>query len=74
MTTHLMQLAPFVPLIALGSALIFAFEIWMIISAAINKGISDKARIWWIVGMLLIHPIVAIVYLCTDYRKRKSVA
>jgi len=50
--------------------LIFAFEIWMIADAAINKEITDKAKAWWIIGMLIIHPFVAIVYFFTDHRKR----
>ena len=50
-------------------ALILAFELWMLISAITNKNISDTARIWWIIGMVLVHPIVAIVYYFTDYKK-----
>lgn len=49
--------------------IIFAFEIWMFVSAITNKAISDTAKIWWIVGMVLIHPIVAIIYYFTDYKK-----
>ncbi len=51
---------------------IFAFEIWMFIDVAINEKISNKAKAWWIVGMILIHPIVAIVYFFTDHQKRVS--
>jgi hypothetical protein len=50
--------------------LIFAFEIWMIVDAAINKEITDKAKAWWIIGMFIIHPFVAIAYFFTDHRKR----
>jgi hypothetical protein len=50
--------------------LVFAFEIWMIIDAAINREITDKAKAWWIIGMLIIHPFVAIAYFFTDHRKR----
>jgi hypothetical protein len=50
--------------------LIFAFEIWMIVDAAINKRITDKAKAWWIIGMFVIHPFVAIAYFFTDHRKR----
>jgi len=49
--------------------LIFIFEVWMFISAITNKNISDTARVFWAVGMVLIHPIVAIAYYFTDYKK-----
>ena len=50
-------------------ALILVFEIMMIISAIKNRAISDEARILWVIGMLLIHPIVAIIYYFTDHKK-----
>lgn len=58
------------PIMIIVAVLLFAFEIWMIIDAALNKKISDKAKAWWIAGMLLIHPFVAIVYFFTDHQKR----
>lgn len=59
------------PVIILIALLIFVFEIWMIIDVAINnKKISDKAKAWWIVSMLVLHPFVAIVYFFTARRKR----
>jgi hypothetical protein len=42
----------------------------MIIDAVINREITDKAKAWWIIGMLIIHPFVAIAYFLTDHRKR----
>lgn len=50
-------------------ALVFAFEIWMFVSVILNKNITGNARALWILGMILIHPIVAIVYYFTDYKK-----
>lgn len=55
--------------VALVLVIIFAFEIWMLISAITNKKITDTARVLWVVGMVLIHPIVAIIYYFTDYQK-----
>ena len=49
-------------------AAILIFEIAMFIHALRNTGIDQQRRILWLVGMLLIHPIVAIVYYFTDYR------
>jgi len=49
--------------------LILAFEIWMIINVLMNRAITPNARVLWLIGMLLIHPFVAIVYYFTDYKK-----
>lgn len=57
------------PVIILVALLVLAFEIWMITDVITNKKISDKAKIWWVIGMLIIHPFVAIVYFFTDHRK-----
>ncbi|HUA13119.1 MAG TPA: hypothetical protein VL989_01305 [Candidatus Sulfotelmatobacter sp.] len=64
------HLGIWLPVIIFVVLLLFAFEIWMIVDAALNKKISDKAKVWWIVGMLIIHPFVAIVYFFTDHKKR----
>ncbi len=64
------HLGAWLPVIIVVALLIGAFEVWMIVDAAINKKLSDKAKAWWIVGMILIHPFVAIVYFFTDRRKR----
>jgi len=67
---HILHLGAWLPIALIIAILIFAFEIWMIVDAAINKEITDKARAWWIIGMLVIHPFVAIAYFFTDHRKR----
>jgi len=48
---------------------VLAFEIWMIVDAVKNKFITTNTKVWWIVGMFLIHPIVAIIYFFTDHKK-----
>lgn len=48
---------------------VLAFEIAMFISVIKNKYISSNARILWIIGMFLIHPIVALVYYFTDHKR-----
>lgn len=48
---------------------IFVFEVTMFVHAIRNKALSRIARVLWIVGMLIFHPIVAIVYYFTDYKK-----
>ena len=62
------------PIILVIAILLFAFETWMIVDVAINKAITDKAKAWWIIGMLIIHPFVAIAYFFTDHRKRKALS
>jgi H+/Cl- antiporter ClcA len=67
---HVLHLGVWLPILIVIALLVFAFEIWMIIDAAINREITDKAKAWWIIGMLIIHPFVAIAYFFTDHRKR----
>ncbi len=50
-------------------AAMFAFEIVMIISAWQNPYISSNTRLLWVIGMLFVHPLVAIAYYFTDYKK-----
>ncbi len=66
---HAFHPGAWLPIIILAALLVFAFEVWMIVDAALNKKISDRAKAWWIIGMLIIHPFVAIAYFFTDYRK-----
>jgi hypothetical protein len=67
---HTWHLGAWLSLIIIVALLIAVFEVWMIVDVAINKKISDKAKVWWIVGMLIVHPFVAIAYFFTDHRKR----
>jgi len=67
---HIWQIGAWLSVIIIAALLIFVFEVWMIVDAAINKKLSDKAKAWWIIGMFIIHPFVAIVYFFTDHRKR----
>jgi hypothetical protein len=50
-------------------AIVLVFEILMFISVIRNKNISDNVKLFWIIGMILIHPFVAIAYFFTDYKK-----
>ncbi len=69
----------FATLFDLGTALLvvlflvvvalFVFEVKMFVSTVLNRNISDARKILWVVGMLLIHPFVAIGYYFTDYKK-----
>jgi hypothetical protein len=48
--------------------LILAFEIWMFINVMRNNRISQQRRLLWAIGIVLIHPFVAIAYYFTDFR------
>lgn len=41
---------------------IFIFEIWMFVDAVRNPRLTDTERLLWCLGMLFIHPFVAVVY------------
>lgn len=43
-------------------ALILAFEVWMFLDVLKNKKLTDTEKILWVLGMFLLHPIIAIVY------------
>ncbi|HUB93918.1 MAG TPA: hypothetical protein VMB52_05435 [Verrucomicrobiae bacterium] len=66
---HAPHFGAWLPLIIAVAILILVFEVWMIIDAALNKKISDRAKVWWIIGMVIIHPFVAIAYFFTDHHK-----
>ena len=42
--------------------LLLAFEIWMLVDVITSKKVKTNQKIWWVVGMFLIHPFVAIIY------------
>ena len=46
---------------------VLAFEIWMFVDAITNKRLSDSEKALWCIGMVFIHPIVAIVYFFVIY-------
>ena len=53
-------------------ALVLAFEIWMFVDAIRNPNISNDRKLLWLVGMLLLHPFVAIIYFFTDHNHLKN--
>lgn len=61
---------PVMLVLAAAALAVLVFEVFMLVSAIRNPFITPTARALWIVGMLLVHPVVAIVYYFTDYQKR----
>jgi magnesium-transporting ATPase (P-type) len=62
-------LGAWLPALIVVAVLVLAFEVWMIVNAATNDKLIKKAKTWWIIGMVLVHPIVAIVYFFTARQK-----
>jgi len=56
-------------LIALMLLLVLAFEVWMFVDAVKNPRLTDSQRLLWCLGMLVIHPVVALVYYFIEYQK-----
>jgi hypothetical protein len=51
---------------------LFAFWIWMIISAVQNKGLSDGEKIAWVLVIVLLHLLGALIYFCVGHSKRRT--
>lgn len=49
---------------------ILAFEVWMFVDAIRNPRLTDIERVLWCVGMLLIHPFVALAYYFIEHTNR----
>jgi hypothetical protein len=58
-------------LIVVGLLIVLAFEVWMLIDVLAYRKVPVKSRVGWVVGMFLIHPFVALVYLLMRSRYRK---
>jgi len=50
-------------LVIAAMILILAFEVWMLIDVLAYRKVPAKSRVWWVVGMFVIHPFVALAYL-----------
>jgi hypothetical protein len=61
---------PFATLLLFASLLVFIFEVYMLISAATNRKISDTARILWVIAILVFHFVAPAIYYFTDHKKK----
>jgi hypothetical protein len=48
-------------------------EVYLFVHAMRNPQITTAARLVWGIGMLLIHPFIAIIYFFTDYQKHPQI-
>jgi Phospholipase_D-nuclease N-terminal len=51
---------------------LFAFWIWMLISAIQNKGLTEGEKIAWVLVIVLLHFLGALLYLFIGHPKRKT--
>ena len=51
---------------------LFAFWIWMLISAIQNKGLNEGEKIAWVLVIALLHVLGAIIYFFVGHPKRKT--
>jgi hypothetical protein len=51
---------------------LFAFWIWMLISAIQNKGLTDGEKIAWVLVVALLHILGAFIYFFVGHPKRKT--
>jgi hypothetical protein len=63
---------PSMALICLSMLLILAFEVWMLVDVLAYRKVPARSRLWWVVGMFLIHPFVAMAYILVRSRYKKG--
>ena len=51
---------------------LFAFWIWMLISAIQNKGLTEGEKVAWVLVVLFLHWLGALVYFVVGHPKRKT--
>jgi len=53
-------------------AAILWFEVAMFLDVLRNRKLSDNEKILWVLGMFLLHPIIAIVYYFVAHTRLNS--
>ncbi len=51
---------------------LFAFWIWMLVSAIQNKGLTDGEKVAWVLVIVLLHWLGALIYFLVGHPKRKT--
>lgn len=67
---HVIFAIAMISAIVVVAVTILYFEILMIIDAAKNPKLTTNQRILWVAGMLICHPIIAILYYFLGYSHR----
>lgn len=58
-------------LVPLALLAILVFEIMMFLDVIKNRRLSDNEKLLWVLGMLLVHPVIAIVYYYVAHSRLK---
>lgn len=64
----LMLLAVLIPI----AIALFAFWIWMLVSAVQNQGLSEGEKIAWVLVIVFVHWLGALLYFFVGHPKRNS--
>jgi Phospholipase_D-nuclease N-terminal len=51
---------------------LFAFWIWMLVSAIQNPGLTEGEKIGWVLAIVFLHALGALLYLLIGHPKRHS--
>ena len=51
---------------------LFAFWIWMLVSAIQNPGLSEGEKVAWVLVVIFLHWLGALVYFFVGHPKRKT--
>jgi hypothetical protein len=51
---------------------LFAFWIWMLVSAVQNKGLTEGEKIAWVLVIVLVHFLGALLYFFVGHPKRHA--
>ena len=51
---------------------LFAFWIWMLISAIQNKGLTEGEKVAWVLVVIFLHWLGALVYFVVGHPRRKT--
>ncbi|HUC86439.1 MAG TPA: PLDc N-terminal domain-containing protein [Candidatus Acidoferrales bacterium] len=51
---------------------LFAFWIWMLVSAVQNQGLTEGEKIAWVLVIVLLHCLGALLYFLVGHPKRRA--
>ena len=51
---------------------LFAFWIWMLVSAIQNPGLTEGEKIGWVLAIVFLHALGALLYLLISHPKRHT--
>ncbi len=58
-----------IPLVLIA---VLVFEVLMFLDVLKNRRLSDTEKVLWVLGMFLLHPVIAIVYYYVAHSRLKK--